>query len=157
MEQFCKLLFIHCDISLFTERATELYSEAMRYGCVNRRIIKCLIIGAPGVGKTTIKHLLLNEELPLKRESTGLMENPARAVSVARIGVQNKSWFIVDSDEKLMKIMADAIASGDLNHMDMESMQERNCMSSEETEKGIHSEFIEAVNKATAGMTCAQY
>ena len=124
---------------------------------MNRKIIKCLIIGAPGVGKTTIKHLILNEELPLKHEITGLMENPARAISVAPIGVQNNSWFIVDSDEKLMKITADAIASGTVNHMDMESKQEMNCMSSEETNKSIHSEFIEAINKATAGMTCAQY
>ena len=60
----------------------KLYDEAMSNGYVDRKIITCLIIGAAGVGKTTIKHLLLGKEPPVKRVSTGVLENHVRAVSI---------------------------------------------------------------------------
>ena len=85
----------------------KLYDEAKSNGYVDRKIIKCLIIGAAGVGKTTIKHLLLGKEPPEKRVSTPLMEKPVRAVSISRAGYHNGSWCTVESDEELMKMMAE--------------------------------------------------
>ena len=97
----------------------KLYADAMKYGCVERRVIKCLIIGAAGVGKTSIKHLLLNKPLPKKRESTGVIENPAVAVSISRdishlraIMKSEDSWYVVDNDEDLTKMIAQLIKTG---------------------------------------------
>ena len=92
----------------------------MKNGCVERRVIKCLIIGAAGVGKTSIKHLLLNKPLPKKRESTGVIENPAVAVSISRRNISNSwaimkpddSWYVVDNDEELTKMIAKLIKTG---------------------------------------------
>ena len=97
----------------------KLYADAMKNGCVERKVIKCLIIGAAGVGKTSIKHLLLNKPLPKKRESTGVIENPAVAVSISRdvsisraIMKPDDSWDMVDNDEKLTKMIAELIKTG---------------------------------------------
>ena len=79
----------------------------MKKGCIKRKVIKCLIVGAAGVGKTSIKHLLLNKELPEKRVSTGVTENPTRAVSIARANMkEDGSWYVMDNDEELTKMIA---------------------------------------------------
>ena len=85
----------------------------MKTGRVKRKVIKCLIVGAAGVGKTSIKHLLLNKELPKKRVSTGVLENPDVAVSISRDvsisrGIMNgDSWYMVRNEEDLMNIIAE--------------------------------------------------
>ena len=78
----------------------------MEKGSVERNVIKCLIIGAGGVGKTAIKHLLLSKVPPKKRESTGVIENPVRAVTFSR-AMGNDVWSIINNDEELMKIIAE--------------------------------------------------
>ena len=60
----------------------ELYTSAMKNGYVERKVVQCLIIGAAGVGKTSIKHLLLKKKLPDKRISTGMLVNPEVAVAI---------------------------------------------------------------------------
>ena len=80
-------------------------------GSVKHKVIKCIIVGAAGVGKTSIKHLLLNKKLPEKRRSTGVAENPARAVSISQaiMTTDDNSWYVVDSDENLIKMIAEMI------------------------------------------------
>ena len=98
----------------------KLYADAMKNGCVERRVIKCLIIGAAGVGKTSIKHLLLKKPLPKRRESTGLLEKPAVAVSISRdVAIARaimksdcSEWYVVDNDEDLTKMIAKLIKTG---------------------------------------------
>ena len=137
----------------------KLYDEAMKNGYVDRKIIKCLIIGAAGVGKTTIKHLLLGKEPPEKRVSTGVMENPVRAVSISKAGYHNGSWCKVESDEELMIMIAEAIKSEKVP-MDNETMAEQNDdgmlyvpadaehIPSTDTAESIHMEFIDAINNS---------
>ena len=92
----------------------------MKNGCVKRRVIKCLIVGAAGVGKTTIKHLILKKELPKKRESTGVLENPAVGISISRdvsnlraiMKPDNSEWYVVRDDEELIKMIAKLIKTG---------------------------------------------
>ena len=86
----------------------------MKTGRVKRTVIKCLIVGAAGVGKTSIKHRLLKEELPKKHVSTGVLENPACAVSVSRAvsvsqAIMNEGdpWHVVRDAKDLMHIIAE--------------------------------------------------
>ena len=91
----------------------------MKCGYVKRRAIKCLIVGAAGVGKTSVKHLILNKELPKKRESTGVVENPVAAVFVSRpVSIShanmktNGSWSVVSNNEDMTKMIAEIIKAG---------------------------------------------
>ena len=92
----------------------------MKNGCVKRRVIKCLIVGAAGVGKTSIKHLILKKELPKKLESTGVLENPAVAISISRnvsisraiMKLEDSEWYVVHNDEELTKMIAKLIKTG---------------------------------------------
>ena len=85
----------------------------MKTGLVKRTVVKCLIVGAAGVGKTSIKRLLLEEKLPEKRVSTGVLENPDVAVSISRDvsisrGIMNgDSWHVVRNEKDLMNIIAE--------------------------------------------------
>ena len=80
----------------------------MAKGYVETSVTKCLIIGAAGVGKTHLKHLLLKEEPPKKRVSTGVVDNPVRAVSCTLTGVceGEDNWFTVNNEELLEMIGA---------------------------------------------------
>ena len=139
----------------------------MKYGIVERKISKCLVIGAAGVGKTTIKHLLLGDKLPEKRVSTGVVEKPIRAVSISKAGRCNGSWVKVESYDELMKLIAEAIKSGKIpkssndnennddsgvpgtqQHQDIGSSE----VEPEATSESIHAEFIAAINN-TEGMS----
>ena len=70
-------------------------------------VIKCLIIGAAGVGKTHLKHLLFGTDPPKQRVSTGLAENPVRAMSFSWVGVNvsEDDWVMVQSDEDMKHII----------------------------------------------------
>ena len=61
--------------------ATVLFEEAMKEGSVNISIIKCLVLGIAGVGKTHLKWLLLSENTDKHagRVSTGIADNPVHA------------------------------------------------------------------------------
>ena len=80
----------------------------MAKGYVETSVTKCLILGAAGVGKTHLKHLLLKEDPPEKRVSTGVADNPVRAVSCTLTGVgeNEDDWFRVNSEELLQMIGA---------------------------------------------------
>ena len=98
--------------------AKQLYDEAMKFGSVKLSIIKYLVLGIAGVGKTCLKRLLLplpqNRDGPIGRVSTGLADNPIQALvgSVSSIlasvveGDTGK-WEVLD-ETKLMKVIASA-------------------------------------------------
>ena len=70
----------------------------MRKGYVETSVTKCLLIlGAAGVGKTHLKHLLLKKDPPEQHNSTGLADTPIRAVSLHGLVLVNLkmtgSWF----------------------------------------------------------------
>ena len=92
-----------------------LYEEAMTKGYVETSVTKCLILGAAGVGKTHLKHLLLKKDPPEQRASTGLADNPVRAISIsmASVGSQDEDdWFVIANDQALLSIIGCTIKSG---------------------------------------------
>ena len=98
----------------FFSEAKQLYEEAMKLGSIKMSIIKCLVLGIAGVGKTHLKWLLLSENKgrTVGRVSTGLADNPIQAFvgSVKSIiaGVDEKDqWEILD-ETKLLQILANA-------------------------------------------------
>lgn len=83
----------------------------MLKGYVETSVIKCLVLGAAGVGKTHLKHLLLNKDPPEECASTGLSENIVRAISFSRVGVgdQKDDWFVVGDDLTLRAVIGGTI------------------------------------------------
>ena len=180
---FILCFFFHILLKNKTADTKKLYDEAMRNGYVDRKIIKCLIIGAAGVGKTAIKHLLLGTEPPEKRVSTGVLENPIRAVSISMAGECSGSWCKVETDEELMKEIAEAIRSGKVpkEHISEQGLQndavvEHNDNTLPPTDIGsrsrrsfdvhiepksnpesIHRDFIEAINNSKGTRKCMCY
>ncbi|KAL5491065.1 hypothetical protein EMCRGX_G016282 [Ephydatia muelleri] len=98
----------------FQEDAEKRYDEAMKLGSVKLSIIKCLVLGIAGVGKTHLKRLLLSENTNVTegRVSTGLVDNPIQAcvgsVESSIAGVdENDKWTVLD-EEMLWTILAKA-------------------------------------------------
>ncbi|KAL5506815.1 hypothetical protein EMCRGX_G008559 [Ephydatia muelleri] len=92
-----------------------LYEEAMSKGYVETSVTKCLILGAAGVGKTHLKHLLLKKDPPGQRVSTGLADNPVRAISFLLAGVvsqEEDDWFVVEDDQALLRVVGGTIRDG---------------------------------------------
>ena len=75
--------------------------EAMASGFMNCTIINVVCVGPPGVGKTCLKHLLLEEPLPVKRSSTPIV-SPVVRVNIMK---KNKTWSSFDEDE-MTKLVA---------------------------------------------------
>ena len=86
----------------------------MSKGYVETSVTKCLILGAAGVGKTHLKHLLLKKDPPEQRVSTGLADNPVRAISFSLAGVvgQEDDWFVVEDDQALLRVVGGTIRDG---------------------------------------------
>ena len=87
----------------------------MTKGYVETSVTKCLILGAAGVGKTHLKHLLLKKDHPKQRISTGLADNPVRAISFTLAGVgglEEDDWFVVEDDQALMSVIGGIIKGG---------------------------------------------
>ena len=92
-----------------------LYEEAMTKGYVETSVTKCLILGAAGVGKTHLKHFLLKKDHPKQRVSTGLADNPVRAISFTLAGVgeqEEDDWFVVEDDQALLSVIGGTIKGG---------------------------------------------
>ena len=70
----------------------------MKQGYVEVSIIKCLLLGTAGVGKTCLLHLLLGMLPPHLRQSTACIEQAIRAICV-KYGIDSQGeWQKVDSD-----------------------------------------------------------
>ena len=78
-------------------------------------VTKCLIVGAAGVGKTHLKHLLLQKDPPNQRVSTGLADNPVRAISSTLAGVDRQEeddWFVIEDDKALISFVGQTVRGG---------------------------------------------
>ena len=87
----------------FFPEAEQQYDEAVKLGIVKMSIIKCLVLGIAGVGKTHLKWLLLSENTDRTegRVSTGLVDNPIQAfvssVESCIAGVdEGDKWTVLD-------------------------------------------------------------
>ena len=70
--------------------------------------MKILIIGAAGVGKTHLFHLLLNERPPDVRQSTPVMQRPVHAIQTA---LKSDSFLNNVTDEELYELLAHTVNS----------------------------------------------
>ena len=89
----------------------------MREGRTKLLIIKALITGSPGVGKTGIRHLLLGLPPPPSRTSTPLATRATRAISFYRIkadGSGDITWTELD-DDTYLKYIAEEVKMIELN------------------------------------------
>lgn len=87
----------------------------MSKGYIEASVIKCLIVGAAGVGKTHLKHLLLKSDPPEHSTSTGLATNPVRAISSSLVGVDpqdSDDWFVIENHKALIDVMGNTIKEG---------------------------------------------
>ena len=107
----------HCIIirDLFYVSIRIIYEEAMDKGFVETSLMKCVIVGAPGVGKTHLIHLLLKRNPPELRISTGLAENAVRAISFSLLTAgKEDDWFSVDDDKSLLNIIGKTVKQNNL-------------------------------------------
>ena len=88
----------------------------MKQGSVEMSIIKCLVLGIAGVGKTHLKRLLLPENTKQNdcdRVSTGLADNPVQAFvgslesTLAGVDKDSGIWEVLD-EAKLIRLLANA-------------------------------------------------
>lgn len=77
----------------------------MKDGYVNVSIVKVIIVGPAGVGKTCLRYLLLSKSPPKERTSTGIAERP---IQVIRIGGEKGKWEEI-SIETLKEMVAEAV------------------------------------------------
>ena len=103
----------------------KLVQRAMQDGTIKVFIIKALIIGPPGVGKTCIRCLLLGLPPPPRRTSTPLATRATRAISFYRIkadGSEDVTWTELDNDTYL-KFIAEEVKMFELNQSRVDPSQ----------------------------------
>ena len=83
----------------------EYLREAMKYGYVDLRLVKVLVVGPAGVGKTSLLHLLLGKDPPGTRSSTACAE---RAIRVVCIENDSGTWSEI-STEEFKEMIAEAV------------------------------------------------
>ena len=122
---FCHLEeTLSSSVNVMCFKSRHLYDEAMTKGYVETSVTKCLIVGAAGVGKTHLKHLLLQKDPPEQRVSTGLADNPVRVISFTLAGVggqEEDDCFVIEDDQALMSFVGQTIRGGvsmDLTSLD---------------------------------------
>ena len=69
------------------------------------KLVKVIVVGPAGVGKTCLIYLLLSKPPPDKRHSTGCAE---RSIRVIRIGKEGEEWSEIPNEE-FMKMIAEAV------------------------------------------------
>ena len=83
--------------------AAERYDDALREGYINAHLLKVLIIGSAGVGKTHVLRLLLGKEPPQARSSTPVLERPVQVIQASSMKC---GTFAGVSDEQLYELLA---------------------------------------------------
>ena len=79
--------------------------EAMKDGYVVVSLVKVIVEGPAGVGKTCLLNLLLDKPPPQDRHSTGCAE---RAIRVIRVGKERGEWNKI-STEEFQKMIAEVV------------------------------------------------
>lgn len=82
------------------------YKDALADGSVSAKVMKILIIGAAGVGKTHLLHLLLNEPPPNVRHSTPVMDKPVQVIQTA---LKNSSLMKSVTNQELYELLANTV------------------------------------------------
>ena len=91
--------------SITTDESSEFLRQAMKEGFVVTTLVKVLVVGPAGVGKTSLLYLLLSKDPPDQRTSTGCAE---RAIRVIRIGKESGEWTEIPPKE-FEEMIAEAV------------------------------------------------
>ena len=86
--------------------AHQRYKDALKFGFVSAYLRKILIIGAAGVGKTHLFHLLSNTPPPDVRQSTPVMKRP---VQVIQTTLKSSSSLKSVTDQELYELLASTV------------------------------------------------
>ena len=90
---------------LIIDESRAFLREAMKQGYVNVTLVKVIVEGPAGVGKTSLMYLLLSRSPPDKRNSTGCAE---RAIQVIRVGKEGGEWNEI-STKVFREMIAEAV------------------------------------------------
>ena len=80
----------------------------MKEGCVTVKLVKALVVGSAGVGKTSLIKLLLDQDPPEERNSTGCLERSIRVIRVLHEKGQGEEWNELPQEE-LDEMIAEAV------------------------------------------------
>ena len=105
-------------IALFLSAAIDvenrdLFSEAMKKGCLEYPQLRVTIFGYAGSGKSHVLALVLGEPPPEIRISTACAKKPVRTISHSRFGVDEKVLRRIDEEEysqMMMKTARDGVS-----------------------------------------------
>ncbi|CAI8020738.1 hypothetical protein GBAR_LOCUS12377 [Geodia barretti] len=92
-------------IELLKDESRVFFEEAMKQGYVNVTLVKVIVEGPAGVGKTSVVYLLLGKPPPKDRHSTGCAE---RAIRVIRLGKEGEEWNEITTEE-FEKMISEAV------------------------------------------------
>ena len=99
-------------LSADSAESKRLLDEALKDGYVEVVITVCIVLGLPGVGKTHLKFLLLDQRPPHLRTSTICAETPVRieirTVTGTRVQTVEGKWSEVDNEE-MFDVVAEMI------------------------------------------------
>ena len=90
---------------LIIDESRAFLREAMKQGYVNVTLVKVIVEGPAGVGKTSLMYLLLSRSPPDKRNSTGCAE---RSIQVIRVGKEGGEWSEISTKE-FQEMIAEAV------------------------------------------------
>ena len=86
--------------------AHQRYKDALKDGFVSAHLMKILIVGSAGVGKTHLFHLLSNTPPPDVRQSTPVMKRP---VQVIHTTLKSSSSLKSVTDQELYELLASTV------------------------------------------------
>ena len=129
----------------------------MKKGYVEVKLVKVIVVGPAGVGKTCLIYLLLSKPPPPpdKRNSTGCAE---RSIRVIRIGKEGEEWSEIPTEE-FMKMIAEAvpILYSELTAKTKEAEQEKEDEIMEDVNTGGDEVGMESEQQHEVGETMGEF
>ena len=136
------LFLIIVDLHFSSTESAQSFAQALREGSVIVEIIKLVLMGPPGVGKTSFLHLLFNWPAPKYHNSTAIASRPIRAIERV-VGEKDGSiWERMEGVELLRKVMEALPNFFDSSEVDKESTP--STPSSVDERRDVPTSFIEA-------------
>ena len=114
--QLNSLLYVYPDVDHYLSICEKVIQEQ---GEMNQTIMHCMLLGAAGVGKSTLMKRLLGKEVNIEdRTSTQIAQKSVRVVSTAVAKVSDLTWKEIDDTAVACGIMGQMLMG-----QEMESTQ----------------------------------
>ena len=139
---FIMLFLIIVDLHFSSTESAKLFAQALREGSVFVEIIKLVLMGPPGVGKTSFLHLFFNWSAPKYHNSTAIASRPIRAIERVVGEKHGRIWERMEGVELLRKVMEALPNFWDSEEVDNESTP--STPSSVDECRNVPTSFIEA-------------